>query len=594
MQALWAYGRLRLVGACGLLIGAGLTEGSGLLLLVPLLQALGLTADGSAPTGLSHVVGQGLRALGLPQTLPTILGLYVVLATAHTGLLRWCELRMQEIQLGFVDHLRLRLYTALGRANWQFLSQQRLSDFTASLTTDMGRLSRGTQACLDGLVAGCLLLVHIVVACRLSVVMTSLALGIGALLAGCLWPQMRRSRELGGLLTQANQAMFHAVSDFLDGLKLAKSYGAEERYRDTFALSILTLRQQVLHFLRSNTLVRLLSHIGATLALSLLVYTATTVVHLPTADLLVLVFIFARLMPILSRVQSSAQQVLHMLPSFANAMQLETRCATAAEAQGASEAWQPQLQHEVRFQAVSFRYDPQSPRAVLTDIALAIPARQTTALVGPSGAGKSTLADLLLGLLLPDAGTLSVDGAPLTPARIPLWRRHVAYVPQETFLFNDTVRANVLWAQPAAADDALWQALHLAAAETFVRQLPHGLDTMLGDRGVRLSGGERQRLALARALLTHPLLLILDEATSALDAEHERQIQQALEELHGALTIVIIAHRLSTVQHADHLIVLDQGRVVETGVWRDLSTRPGGRFQALLQAATGVDIVAPA
>jgi ATP-binding cassette subfamily C protein len=159
-------------------------------------------------------------------------------------------------------------------------------------------------------------------------------------------------------------------------------------------------------------------------------------------------------------------------------------------------------------------------------------------------------------------------------------------VPQETFLFHDTVRANLLWTRPQASDEELWQILRLAAADQFVAELPDSLDTVVGDRGVRLSGGERQRLALARALLRHPSLLLLDEATSALDNENERRIQQALDELHGELSIVVIAHRLSTIRHADQIVVIDNGRVVESGSWDELVARQDGRLRALLKAKT--------
>jgi ATP-binding cassette, subfamily C, bacterial len=157
-------------------------------------------------------------------------------------------------------------------------------------------------------------------------------------------------------------------------------------------------------------------------------------------------------------------------------------------------------------------------------------------------------------------------------------------VPQDTFLFHDTVRENLLWARPDAGDGEIRQALRLAAAEDFVSRLPEGMNTVLGDRGVRLSGGERQRLALARALLRKPSLLILDEATSNLDSENERRIQEAIEELHGSMTILIITHRLFTTRSADDIYVLEEGRLVESGDIDTLVTRKQGRFLELCKA----------
>ena len=189
------------------------------------------------------------------------------------------------------------------------------------------------------------------------------------------------------------------------------------------------------------------------------------------------------------------------------------------------------------------------------------------AIVGPSGSGKTTLADLILGLLSPTEGTIFIDGQPLEDELVHHWRSSIGYVPQETFLFHDTVRHNLLWAKRDATEDELWKAIELAAAAGFVSALPDGLDTVVGDRGIRLSGGERQRLALARALLRRPTLLLLDEATSSLDTANELRIQEAIEGLHGELTMVVIAHRLSTIRRADSIVVLDRGQVVEADTW---------------------------
>ena len=209
----------------------------------------------------------------------------------------------------------------------------------------------------------------------------------------------------------------------------------------------------------------------------------------------------------------------------------------------------------MRLESVSFGYEDVAEPA-LGSVTLRIPAGRTTAIVGPSGSGKSTLADLLLGLIVPAEGRVLVDETPLTPELLPAWRDQIGYVPQDSFHFHDTVRANLLWARPEASEAELQEALEVAAAG-FVTRLPQGLDTVLGDRGVRLSGGERQRIALARALLRRPAMLILDEATSSLDSENERRVQDAIERLHGRLTILVITHRLTTVRLADSIHVLD-------------------------------------
>ena len=210
-----------------------------------------------------------------------------------------------------------------------------------------------------------------------------------------------------------------------------------------------------------------------------------------------------------------------------------------------------------------------------------IPAGRTTAIVGPSGGGKSTLADLLIGLLTAGEGRVVVDGRTLDASWLQAWRASIGYVPQDAFVFHASVRANLLVARPEASDDEVWAALEAASARAFVARMPTGLDTVLGDRGVRISGGERQRIALARALLREPALLVLDEATSNLDVENERRVQQAVDALRGHVTIVMIAHRLATVRNADHIHVVEAGKVIESGSWPELVSRPAGRFRAM-------------
>jgi len=205
-----------------------------------------------------------------------------------------------------------------------------------------------------------------------------------------------------------------------------------------------------------------------------------------------------------------------------------------------------------------------------------------TALIGPSGSGKSTIADMLLGLLEPTAGRILADGIEINAANRRRWRDQVAYVPQDVFLLHETIAANLRLAAPQASNDDLWKALRSAHAAEFIERLEHQMDTVVGDRGVRLSGGERQRIALARALLRKPSLLILDEATSALDWQNQSLIAKSIDGLRGSMTILTIAHRPSMIAFADWVVAMESGRIVEVGQYQRLKEKTGSRLSQML------------
>jgi subfamily B ATP-binding cassette protein MsbA len=233
---------------------------------------------------------------------------------------------------------------------------------------------------------------------------------------------------------------------------------------------------------------------------------------------------------------------------------------------------------EILFENVSFAYGAGEP--VLLDVDLALRRGSVTALVGPSGAGKSTLVALLPRFMDPTGGRITVDGIDLRGVTLSSLRSYIGLVTQDIVLFDDTVRRNVAYGRPEVGEAEVRGALASANALAFVDALPDGLDTRVGEGGARLSGGQRQRLAIARALLKDPPILILDEATSALDAESELAVQQALERLMAGRTVLVIAHRLSTVRRADQIVVLDAGRVVERGRHADL-LEAGGMYRRL-------------
>jgi subfamily B ATP-binding cassette protein MsbA len=239
---------------------------------------------------------------------------------------------------------------------------------------------------------------------------------------------------------------------------------------------------------------------------------------------------------------------------------------------------------EIRFDSVSFAYVAGEP--VLRDVTFAVAPGEVVAIVGPSGAGKSTLVDLIPRFYTPTAGRVLLDGVDTREIELGSLRGLMGIVTQETILFNDTVRSNIAYGMEACPQEELERAARVANAHEFIARLPHGYDTVIGDRGVQLSGGQRQRLAIARALLRDPQILIFDEATSALDTESERLVQEAIDRLLQGRTTFVIAHRLSTIQHADKILVIEDGHLRERGTHRQLLEN-GGVYKRLYDLQFG-------
>ena len=239
----------------------------------------------------------------------------------------------------------------------------------------------------------------------------------------------------------------------------------------------------------------------------------------------------------------------------------------------------PRFSKEIVYENVCFHYPEK--RNILTDINLKIKAGEIIAIVGPSGSGKSTLASLLLRFYDPQTGTIKIDGLDTNNVTLESLRSQIGIVTQEVLLFNDTVRYNVSYGKPDATQDELIAAAKVANAHNFISQLPNGYDTIVGERGIRLSGGERQRLAIARAILKNPPILVLDEATSALDAESEKLVQEAIEHLMQNRTVLLIAHRLATVKKADRIVVIDKGFIIEEGIHDQLLKSDEGLYKKL-------------
>jgi ATP-binding cassette, subfamily C, bacterial len=588
LRAMLQHDPRRLVRVILLQLAASLTQGVAALLLVPMLELAGVGHSASR-RGLLGLTRRVFAVFGLKLTLTSMLIVYVGVVAAAAALNAYQTVELTRYRLTSVDALRRRLYSAVAGAEWRHLLRQRQSDIQSVLTVNVALVSQGTAATLNLSAAVLVIAVQVAVAMRISLPITALAAVTGLALTALVWPLVIRSRRLGQMLVLSNRQLLGSVTAFLDGLKLAKAHRLATGHVATFDADMRRSRNALLDFIKASQLAGAMQLIVSALVLAVLVWVSVRSVHVPLAELLVLAYIFNRLVPLITSAQNNVQLTAQALPA------MEELLSFIIDGEAAAEPPTPgpdglerrlAIGRGIRLDGVGFAYADGAPEQheALDDVSFEIAPQQTTALVGPSGAGKTTLADLIVGLITPGAGTITVDARPLVGVTRARWRQSIAIAPQDPFLFHDTIRENLLWARPAASEQELWSVLELAAAATFVQELPAGLDTIVGDRGGRVSGGERQRIALARALLRGPELLVLDEATSSLDTEHELAIRNALAVLHGRITLLVIAHRLSTVRHADSIVVLDRGRVVETGTWEELSERDSGRLKSLISA----------
>ena len=574
----------RIAAAVALSLAVTAVEAAGVVLLAQLLALAGVGGAGGPAGALAAGVERAFRAVGVEPALGPVLLVFVAIAVAAAVLQRAETLISNRMSLAATLHARTRLYRAIAGARWLPLARARGSDLLTALTTESERVGRASAYLLGLFVHGLLAAAYLALALRVSPALTGVAVACGAVLLLVQRRQRDAARRAGARLSQASAEVLGAATEHLGALKVVKSYGAEERNARIFAEAAeRSLRAHHLAW-RAFADARAGFLVGSVALLAIVAYVALDVLHVSAATVLLLVFLFYRLVPRLAHVQTVYQQLSHDLPAWEG---LNARVAALeAEREGLSPAAGPAgLRRSIRFEAVSFAYEAGRAAAV-EGLTMEIPGRRTTAIVGPSGAGKTTVADLVMGLVSPGGGRVVVDGRALDESWMAAWRQGIGYVAQDTLLFNDSVLANLRWARPEATEAEVWDALRLAAADDFVRALPGGLETVVGDRGVRLSGGERQRLALARALLRRPALLILDEATSALDAENERRIRDAIGALRGSITILMITHRLPSVRDADVVHVLEGGRLVESGPWAELMARHG-RFRRLWASQAG-------
>lgn len=565
LKTVWQTDRKNFLLILFLNILVAITGSISVVMLIPMLDLLEISVgEGSGV----HMLLQPFLGLSYLQRAAAVIGIFVLLLLLRAILNSIATVRQNAYLERYELQLRKSLHDAVSAASWETLSTKSSADLINLFAVQ----SRQAKFCLQwtiGLIASFFsAAMQLAIALWMSLPVTIMALVVGGGFLVLFWPFLKKSKNYGKKAVEINRNLHREIQNQLNSIKEIRAYGVEQQHEKFFS----DISEQCYDVNFRNTQLRVVPQLCYSVAAAVLVALAfvysVLILNTGTAQLVILVYIFSRLWPVFSSWQGQMQNIQAYVPAFETIQEAIEQLRVGTREPEAKAGVLTFTEH-VSFDHVGFTYQNGSEE-VLHDMSFSLPCGSVTALVGPSGAGKSTTADLLLGLLQPTEGQISVDGVALTAENVGMWRKAIGYIPQEPLILNATIRENLLRFHPEATEEEMIEALKQSVAWPFVEKLTEGLDTVLGDKGLRLSGGERQRIVLARVLMGKPRLIILDEATSALDYESESFIRQTIRSLRANTTVLIIAHRMATIRGADRAIVLENGCVTEQGTLQEL------------------------
>lgn len=542
----------------GVSLAVSLCEGGSIVAILPLLALTGIfSLESSSHPLVGFLHHLGIQHLELNVVLMLFIGLVIITAILQRSLTIISSIFQQK----FNTELNTTLYRLLAFVPWSFWFKRKTSDINHIVNNEIGRVSTGCYFFFQLITATFMLIIYLIISLSIAPLLTLIIIVGGSAVFLFLSSLVKRSRRAGFVISDYTKKSFFALSEHLSSLKITKTYGLEavELQR------LLQFRQQVeqgyLRFIRTQSFQDLIYKIVAGIFISGIFYVAIEFLHLTMVNLILVVVIFLRLWPRISTIQNSLHSIAISIPAFDNITGIEQEAKNIIAQNEKSVISSKKLTTINSISCVDVSYGYSDEIALtLKNVSLEINRGDMIGCIGVSGSGKSTLADLLLGLIKPQGGSILINGIPLTEV-YSAYQKLVGYVTQELFLFNSSIRENLLWSNSSILDEEIWQMLELVQLANLVRGLPQQLDSLVGERGASLSGGERQRLLLARTLLRKPQLLILDEATSALDEENQQCIKNILMSLNGKLTILIITHHPQFLSDVDRIITIKDGQL---------------------------------
>lgn len=560
---------------------SGLLEGIGVNALIPMFSFM-IGESQEANDFITRYIQAFFDLFNITFSLKYLLGFIVVLFILKAIVILIFNYVKIKIDTDFEQTTRNNLFKSTLNAKWPYLLKQKIGYLETVIMTDVLRGSLLLRQISNIIMVTTGIVMYTLVAFNISFTITLVTLALGGVFFLLFKPVMYRTRVYATRTSEANKEAAHFINENILGMKTIKSVQVAEKIVNRSKAYFSELKQ-----LKTATF--MLSTLSSTLlqpiSLIFIVIVFAVAYKMPgfnLASLVAIIYLIQRMFQQIQSLQSNLHQMSESAPYLKNVLEYQHKADLEREQSSGNDNFV--FNQNLTFNSVGFSYSENQD--VLKGVSFEIKKGEMVGLIGASGSGKTTIVDLLLRLFTCGSGHIDLDGKDINKISLKDWRKNIGYVSQDIFLVNDTIANNIRFFDSSIAQDDIIKAAKMANIYEFIKKCPQGFNTEVGERGIMLSAGQRQRIAIARVLAQNPKLLILDEATSALDNESEAKIQEVIEKLHGKITVLVVAHRLSTVMNADKLIALEKGAIIEEGKPKDLLNKKKSYFYRLTNFRT--------